>query len=477
MKYLLTYLKRYYIFKLIIMEDEFNDLNEDTLWDILDDISDDKIIKFNKLICIGCKSTNIIYTSGRGSHVCEDCGLENQELFDESPEWNNYDEKGENARCGTYINPFYPKSSLGTTINASGYSKVKMLRSWGQISYKEKSLSEVLNEIESKCKKYNITKAIIDNTKILYRNIRELKNDNGKNIIIRGINRKQIIAACLYFGAILQKFPRSTKEVADIFELDIKQVTKGCRNFLEIMKDNFIIFDIKPSHGSDFIERYGIKLKLPKETIQLAKIISENSVKLDLTSDHQAISLAAASILLAINVLKDNINKKIVSELFEVSDVTISKTYNKMIPYKDILINYELTNKAYYKMNLKLMTNELNNDLYIIDEIESETKQIIEQTEIIELDESDIVKKDTSKQDKILRIENDKKQKKEEKLKMKEDKIKLKQQIKLEKKEIKKQIKLQLKEAVEAIKKKRGRPKQNKIKTIEVNNISQINQI
>lgn len=443
------------------MDDEINDLNDDSLWDILDDIADNKVIKSNKLICSGCQSSNIIYTTGRGSYVCEDCGTENQELFDESPEWSNYDEKGDNGRCGTYINPFYPKSSLGTTINASGYSKVKMLRSWGQVSYREKSLSEVLNDIESKCKKYNITKAIIDNAKILYRNIRDLKNDNGKNIIIRGVNRKQIIAACLYFGAILQKFPRSTKEVADIFELDIKQVTKGCRNFLEIMKDNFIIFDIKPSHGSDFIERYGIKLKLTKEAIQLAKIISENSVKLDLTSDHQAISLAAASILLSINVLKENINKKIVSELFEISDVTIGKTYNKMLPYKDILIDYELTNKAYYKMNLKLMTNELNNDLDVINETESDTKEIIEQLENIELDESDIVNKDVSKQEKLIRIEQEKIKKKEDKIKVKEDKIKLKQQIKQEQKEIKKQMKLQMKD--DSVKKKRGRPKQDKI--------------
>lgn len=442
------------------MEDEFNDINDDSLWNILDNITDDNIKKSSKYICTDCNSSNIIYTSGRGSYVCGDCGIENQELFDESPEWNNYDDKGDNIRCGTYINPFYPKSSLGTTINASGYSKVKMLRSWGQVSYKEKSLSEVLNDIESKCKKYNITKAIIDNTKILYRNIRDLKNDNGKNIIIRGINRKQIIAACLYFGAILQKFPRSTNEVADIFELDIKQVTKGCRNFLDIMKDNFIIFNIKPSHGSDFIERFGYKLKISKEAIQLAKIISDNSVKLDLTSDHQAISLTAASILLAINILKENINKKVVSEIFEISDVTISKTYNKMIPYKDILVDYELTDKAYYKMNLKIMTNELNNDLDIINENESETKQMIEQLDNIELDESDIVKKESSKHEKLLRIEHEREKKKEEKIKIKEDKLKLKQQIKQEEKELKKQIKQQLKENS---KKKRGRPKNNKL--------------
>ena len=143
-----------------------------------------------------------------------------------------------------------------------------MLRNWGQVPYRERSLAEVLNDIDSKCKKYNITKAVIDNAKILYKNIRETKHESGtnkgKNVIIRGINRKQIIAACFYFGSVLQKIPRSTKEVADIFNLEIKQITKGCRKFLEIMKDNFIVFDIKPSYGSDFVDRFGSKIKLSK---------------------------------------------------------------------------------------------------------------------------------------------------------------------------------------------------------------------
>ena len=448
------------------MNNEYNEnydidnIDDDNLWNILDNITDNKTIEIiNKYICTICKSNNLIYTSGRGSYVCGDCGLDNLELYDESPEWNSYEDKDDNQRCGTYINPFYPVSSLGTTINAIGYSKVKMLKSWGQISYKEKSLSEVLNDIETKCKKYNITKAIIDNTKILYKNIRELKNDNGKNIIIRGINRKQIIAACLYFGAILQKFPRSTREVADIFGLDIKHVTKGCKNFLDIMNDNYIVFDIKPAHGSEFIDRYGTKLKLTKETIQLSKNILENSIKLDLTTDHQATSLAAASISLAIVILKENINKKLISELFNISDVTIGKTYNKMIPYKNIIVDNELTNKAYYKMNLKLMSNELDNEIELLENNDSDTKNIIEYLNELELDESDVIKVEISKYEKILKLVKEKEKKKEEKLKIREDKIKLKQQLKLEQKEIKKQIKKQLKENEELVKKKRGRPK------------------
>lgn len=500
-------------------QDQLDKLSDDKLWDILDNFSNDKhennqktVDKYNRH-CSMCKSNNLIYTSGRGSYVCGDCGTEGEEILDESPEWNNYEDgKMENGRCGAPINAFFPKSSLGTTINTPGYSKVKMLRNWGQVPYRERSLGEVLNDIDNKCKKYKITKAVIDNAKILYKNIRETKHESGinkgKNVIIRGINRKQIIAACFYFGAILQKSPRSTKEVADIFDLELKKVTKGCRKFLEIMKDNFIVFDIKPSHGSDFIERFGSKIKLSRETINIAKTISDNTTKLDIASDHQATSLAAASILLATNILEQNVSKKTISDVFKISDVTITKTYKKIYPYQKIVISDELTNKICYKMNMKSMTDGFNNDFKDESEsinehdsdniimtnniVESETDLLIKKlnlnqtstsTEVpenikpqisveIKIDESDIIKKDNaqSKKNKLLLLQQERERKKVEKSKLKEEKLKLKQ-IEKEKNKTKKLLKSDNDQILQGVtKRKRGRPRK-KIDTITVSNI------
>lgn len=540
--------------------DHFDHLSDDKLWDILDNFANDNaeqknvnltnniVDKYNTL-CSECNSSDIVFTSSRGSYVCGNCGLESQEFLDDGPEWNNYDDgKGDSARCGAPSSAFFPKSSLGTVINTPGYSKVKMLRNWGQVPYRERSLAEVLNDIDTKCKKYKITKAVIDNAKILYKNVRETKHKDGsskgKNVIIRGVNRKQIIAACFYFGATLQKSPRSTKEVADIFDLSLKQVSKGCRRFLEIMKDNFIVFDIKPSHGTDFVERFGSKLKLTKEAIELAKTIADNTTKLDIASDHQATSIAAASILFASNILNQNINKKLVSEIFKISDVTIIKTYKKIYPFQQFVISNEKTAKLCHKMNLKLMTenineeendtddeildtDEYNNSIYektkndTIENnttennttennttetntpkqtfnIESETEQlikklyssntqtqnepnnqnnqIIEYDQLMNLDESDIIKKDnaTSKKNKLVQQQLERDKKRELKEKAKEDKIKEKIALKEQKKQEKMMKKSQLNStkyyeinALDVmendiiIKKKRGRPKKN----------------
>jgi DNA-directed RNA polymerase subunit RPC12/RpoP len=126
--------------------DLFDQLSDDKLWDILDNITNEEtdkktidviIDKYNKT-CSSCNTKILVFTSSRGSYVCENCGLESQEILDDGPEWSNYDDgKTDNSRCGAPINAFFPKSSLGTTINAPGYSKVKMLRNWGHVPYRE----------------------------------------------------------------------------------------------------------------------------------------------------------------------------------------------------------------------------------------------------------------------------------------------------------------------------------------------------
>jgi transcription initiation factor TFIIIB Brf1 subunit/transcription initiation factor TFIIB len=464
------------------MDDQFDLLTDDNLWNILENISKEieEIPKeLNKIqICTECKSENIIYTANRESYICNECGCEGIEILDDSPEWSNYEDKKADNRCGGPTSVFFPKSSLGTTINMPGYSKIKMLRNWGQVPYRERSKAEVLNDIENRCRKNNITKAVIDNAKILYNTIREIKHDTGinigKNVIIRGINRKQIIAACFYFGAVLQRIPRSTEEVADIFNLDIKQITRGCRKFLEIMKDNFIIFDIKPAYGYDFVDRFGSKIKLSKGAIDLAKTIADNTTKLDIASDHQSMSIAAASILLSVNILKEDINRKTIAKAFGISDVTIIKTYKKLIPYNNVIIDNKITNKLIHKINFKLMSNRLENENICENkietevEIESETDILIKklnqnQEQIVinqddsdtieDLDESDIIKKDNnlSKKNKLLLLQEEKHKKKLLRDKLKLEKI----QLKLTKKES-----LQI-ESIDSIivKKKRGRPK------------------
>ena len=75
---------------------------------------------------------------------------------------------------------------------------------------------------------------------------------------------------------VLQKETRSPKEIADIYDLEIKHVNRGCRKFCDIIDSNTLFFQIKNSQSSDFIDRFGKKLNIDKQYITIAKDVSNN---------------------------------------------------------------------------------------------------------------------------------------------------------------------------------------------------------
>ena len=327
--------------------------NEDNLWDLIDSFEDD-IPKENlnskskERKCLNCTSINIVQDQSKGCMKCTDCGACTQQLFDENPEWSMYEDgKGEGSmRCGAATNYFLPKSSLGTTISGKK-SILKMLQNWNQMPYKERSLSDILQILEQACRKYNLPKSVIDNVKILYKQIHDLKYDieekKDKSVIIRGENRRGIYGACIYYGAQLQGYLRSIKEISIMLDTSIKTITKGCRKFNELMKKNNLINTISTTTPNDFIERFCYKLKLRKDQIEQIMIISSNISKLYLASNHQPTSIAAGAILIYANIYNIDIQKKTISDIFEISNVTIDKIYKKILPFKNVVISIETT--------------------------------------------------------------------------------------------------------------------------------------
>jgi transcription initiation factor TFIIIB Brf1 subunit/transcription initiation factor TFIIB len=164
--------------------------------------------------------------------------------LDNNPDWNSVNSTDDtNSRCGCPTNIYFPNSSLGTKVQNGKFSKISMLEKWSNMPYKERSKYEVFKYIEKKCIDANISKPIIDNAKNLFNTLSKVTNelDNTKSIIIRGLNRRSIIAACVFNGSNLQGNPRTPCEIGKIFGISAKQVTKGNRKFRDIMIKEKII--------------------------------------------------------------------------------------------------------------------------------------------------------------------------------------------------------------------------------------------
>ena len=230
--------------------DSYFDMTDNQIDNLLLGVDLNKKPEPKKKTCKSCKSEKLVIDNIKGYLVCSECAVINQEFLDENPEF-SYDDDGNSggsSRYGCPSNFFFPKSALGTKIASKGYNKVTALQIQGQMPYREKSLLEVLERIQSKCKKYGITQTIIDSAKILYKKVNDSKHingkRNGKNMIIRCINRGSMIAACVFYGCKMQKEPRSPKEIADIYELEIKHVHRGCRKILDYVDLNSIFYKI-----------------------------------------------------------------------------------------------------------------------------------------------------------------------------------------------------------------------------------------
>jgi len=351
--------------------DKYLDLSDEQIDNLLmgfelDTKNDDNC---NKSYCKHCKSSNLVIDNIKGHIVCTDCAVVNKEFLDENPDIINNDQ--DNTIISRYGNPsnfFFPKASLGTKIVSKGYNRLSLLQKKGQMPYKEKSLMDVLDIIQSKCKKYNITQTIIDSAKILYKKVSEAVHNKGKrkgkNIIMRCINRRAMIAACLFHACKLQKETRSPKEIADIYDLEIKHVNRGCRKFCDIIDSNTLFYQIKNSQSSVFIERFSKKLNIDKEYIIIIKNVAINIHKLDLASTHEPPSIAAGCILLVAQYYNIPLSKKQISDIFSISDVTISKTFRKIWPYHKIVLNNRITDLILEKKNnmkYKTIENSENN--------------------------------------------------------------------------------------------------------------------
>lgn len=368
------------------MTDQFLDMNDEDIDNLLFGVNISDNSEQNENICISCKSENLAVDENQGYNVCMDCGVVNGTYLNKNPSFNKDGENKGNSSYGCPTNFFFPKSALGTKIKCKGFNRLSALQRQGQMPYKEKSLMEELIKIQDKCKQYNITQSIIDTSKILYKKVNDSKHTKGtrkgKNRIMRCINRRSMIAACVFYACKLQNEPRSPKEIADIYSLEIKHVNKGYRKFMDFINLEELHHNFTSSKSTDFIKRFADKLEMDEKYIKYATEISNNINKLDLASTHEPPSVAAGCLLLVVNIYSLPINKKQISEVFGISDVTISKTYRRIWPFHKIITNNEITDMILEKkLNLPKPKNNITKEnLIVIKSSKDNTDEINELT-------------------------------------------------------------------------------------------------
>ena len=282
-------------------------------------------------LCDSCSS--ILKTNENNVYICSNksCG-KIVERLDHSPEWRFYSGEGgsDPSRCGMPINPLLPASSYACRVGyGSSYEmrKIRKYTEWQSMPYKEKSLYDEFEKIKILASTGGIPKIIIDTALVLHKQIIGEKT-------FRGINRHGIIAASVYISCRINNFPRTAKELAEIFNLD----STGCKNAVSILNklDNTSEHNI--TNPSDFIQRYSSKLNINADITKLCEFVSYKVTELNIIPENTPHAVAAGIIYMISQLCNLNISKSDIMEKSNISEVTINKCYKKIVEHQDKII-------------------------------------------------------------------------------------------------------------------------------------------
>jgi transcription initiation factor TFIIIB Brf1 subunit/transcription initiation factor TFIIB len=192
----------------------------------------------NNYECVECNGTKVI--APEGLPVCTQCGLVDDKYISDVAEWTSgISEDGkvsDPARCGAdaHGNPNLYSSQWGksTVISTSRGSSTYKNRRMATINFhmamnhKDRGLYHAYREIEEACA--SLPETVIRDAKMIYKTFSERK-------LTRGAVRLGIKANCVLYACRLASFPRTTKEIADMFNVQPKDISRTSEMFKTVL--------------------------------------------------------------------------------------------------------------------------------------------------------------------------------------------------------------------------------------------------
>ena len=216
--------------------------------------------------------------------ICETCGfvfLENN--ISKEAEWNCYrDSTGSvntsNVRCHVsrdVTNPYdeglpqaFPTGWKQSYTDDKGNKRVIHMdkRNLWYIPYKQKAFWEVSQIFDRAIERLGTTlEPKLSVSKKLWHHIME------SGVVSRGANRRGLIANCLVYACKIENNPRKVQDIAEAFQINPTEITRGHKIFKEIMTDSeyeYILYDNNDSNPRHFfnkhIDRLGLKFKVAR---------------------------------------------------------------------------------------------------------------------------------------------------------------------------------------------------------------------
>ena len=211
------------------------------------------IIKLKKDSCYSCTCGGVKVFGPDNLPVCSTCGIVDTVYVLDDPEWvsavSEDGVKTDTARCGMPVDTdlFSEAWGNGTVINAKwgNYTQQKMARInfHNSMNHKDRSLFHAYSDIDRAARDHmglpdNVTK----DAKMLYKKF-------NADVLTRGAVRTGIKANCLFYACKLANIPRTTKELADAFGIQTRDISRTADMFkTTILGEEKTVTVTRPQH-------------------------------------------------------------------------------------------------------------------------------------------------------------------------------------------------------------------------------------
>lgn len=208
------------------------------IWSDVDRLLNKPAIRksINTHLCIECNGVKVF--TKEGMPVCSECGLTQQHYVDDSPEWTSgLGEDGrvnDPSRCGNpnpnpeLFSDAWGKGTIISTQSTSTYENKRMakINFHQSMNHTDRSLFHAYRDIEEAC--HTLPESVLKDAKMMYRKFNVEK-------LTRGAVRSGIKANCVLYACRLSKIPRTTKEIADMFGIQSKDISRTTQMFKDTL--------------------------------------------------------------------------------------------------------------------------------------------------------------------------------------------------------------------------------------------------
>ena len=294
-----------------------------------------------ELVCPECGG-NVVADESRGETVCADCGLViDEDSIDRGPEWRAFDsaERDQKSRVGAPTTNLMHDKGLSTNIgwqNKDAYGnalssrqreQMQRLRTWNERfrtrDSKERNLKQALGEIDRMASALGLPENVRETASVIYR--RALDED-----LLPGRSIEGVATAALYAAARQAGTPRSLDEIERVSRVDKMELTRTYRYVVRELK-----LEVEPADPAQYVPRFASDLDLSDEAERRARELLESAKRAAIHSGKSPVGLAAAAVYAAALLTNEKVTQNQVSEVADVSEVTIRNRYKELLEASD----------------------------------------------------------------------------------------------------------------------------------------------